>query len=834
MKRSKVFGSRIRGTSPGRGPFVSMEESRGPMTCGWVLPCVLGATGCSDEVSSGLMALLVVAGLLLAGTLARRVHRTRMASLRRELLQVASDRDETTSQYLTMFQESLDAMMTLAPPSWNFELCNRAALSLFHVADEAGFRSLSPTTLSPEVQPDGRDSTEKALSRIHAALRDGSAFFAWTHRTVTGETFPAEVLLTRAERKGRVFLQATVRDITLRVAAEEVARASGERLETLFNLIPEPCFLMSLKDGRIIHVNEALLRLSGFARGEFEGRTEAELDAWASRADRKEYVARLRRDGRVLAFEAPFRAKSGEMIVGSISGEVIRLPNGPHVLNVLRDVTLLSRVQHELQSTKAFLGNVINALGDPVFVKSEDRRFVLVNDALCSMVGVSREILLGLEDCDELFPEDQRDVFRLVDADVFATGEQNLNEESLTNVSSGDVRTIVTSKTRYVDPDGKRHVVGSIRDVTERRLAESALQRSEDLHRTILQTAMHGFWVADAQGRLIEVNDAYCAMSGFGREELLARTIPDLEVFESRDEVLARMRDIRTLGPTRFESSHRRKDGTVYDVEVSVRYRPGEGGRYVAFLQDITQRKTYDEVIRRKSSEVERFAYMISHDMNAPIVTVMTFLGYLDKDLEQGNAGRVAEDMGFIRNGLGRVARMREDLLKVSRVGVARADSVDMTLANLTREALNAVAGAISSRGVQVHAEVSPLHLVGDRHRLEEVWQNLVENAVKYMGAQPSPRIEVGVCGVGPEAVFFVRDNGMGIDPAFHARVFGPFEKLDATSEGTGLGLALVKRIVELYAGRVWVESEGLGQGSTFRFTLPGAFVAAPESPAAA
>ena len=102
-----------------------------------------------------------------------------------------------------------------------------------------------------------------------------------------------------------------------------------------------------------------------------------------------------------------------------------------------------------------------------------------------------------------------------------------------------------------------------------------------------------------------------------------------------------------------------------------------------------------------------------------------------------------------------------------------------------------------------------------------EIWQNLLENAVKFMGDQPSPRIEIGAEPHGRDTVFFVRDNGIGIDPRHQAKVFGLFEKLDPNHEGTGLGLALVKRIVELYKGTIWLESQGLGQGACFRFTLP-------------
>jgi signal transduction histidine kinase len=116
--------------------------------------------------------------------------------------------------------------------------------------------------------------------------------------------------------------------------------------------------------------------------------------------------------------------------------------------------------------------------------------------------------------------------------------------------------------------------------------------------------------------------------------------------------------------------------------------------------------------------------------------------------------------------------------------------------------------------------------LEGDRPRLVEIWQNLVENACKFMGDQPRPRVEIGVEQRGAETVFFVRDNGMGIDPHYQEKVFGLFEKLDPMGEGVGMGLALVRRVVELYQGRIWVESGGPGQGANFLFTLPAAVAA--------
>jgi signal transduction histidine kinase len=167
-----------------------------------------------------------------------------------------------------------------------------------------------------------------------------------------------------------------------------------------------------------------------------------------------------------------------------------------------------------------------------------------------------------------------------------------------------------------------------------------------------------------------------------------------------------------------------------------------------------------------------------------------------------------------------------DELLNLARVGRQCNPSVRVTFKELAREAVGLVAGRISISHAEVQVADAAVVLDGDRPRLVEIWQNLVENACKFMGDQPKPRVEIGVEQRGGETVFFVRDNGAGIDPRFREKVFGLFEKLDPKGEGTGMGLALVKRVVELYQGRIWVESGGLGQGASFLFTLPAAVVA--------
>jgi signal transduction histidine kinase len=145
----------------------------------------------------------------------------------------------------------------------------------------------------------------------------------------------------------------------------------------------------------------------------------------------------------------------------------------------------------------------------------------------------------------------------------------------------------------------------------------------------------------------------------------------------------------------------------------------------------------------------------------------------------------------------------------------------EVSLSELARQAANLVAGQIAERGVQLQIASDLPTVYGDRPRLLEVFQNLIDNAVKFMGDQPEPRLEIGCWQLDQETVCYVRDNGIGIEPRFHDKIFGLFERLDPALDGTGIGLTLVKRIIEMHGGRIWIESDGIGTGATFHFTLP-------------
>lgn len=254
------------------------------------------------------------------------------------------------------------------------------------------------------------------------------------------------------------------------------------------------------------------------------------------------------------------------------------------------------------------------------------------------------------------------------------------------------------------------------------------------------------------------------------------------------------------------------------------------------FMRDISERKRAEEererliaALESQNAELERFTYTVSHDLKSPLITLKGFMGLLEQDIEDGDADAIGKDLQQMAGAADRMARLLSELLELSRVGRLVNPPEEVALGQLVDEAMALVAGQIIQRQVEVEVRSNLPTVFGDRPRLIELLQNLIDNAVKYMGDQPRPHIVVGARIDGDETVCYVCDNGIGIDPQYREKIFGLFDQLDRTSEGSGVGLALVKRIVEVHGGRIWVESDGQGSGSTFCFSLPSQEKSAPR-----
>ena len=370
-------------------------------------------------------------------------------------------------------------------------------------------------------------------------------------------------------------------------------------------------------------------------------------------------------------------------------------------------------------------------------------------------------------------------------------------------------------------------------ELAERKRAEEALHWSETQLHVILESTDDGILAVDSKGKVIKANKRFAelwripqSVMDTGDDQALLNFV--LKQLSDPDAFLKKVQSLYSTDAVEMDTLAF-KDGRIFERYTSPMMMEGAVIGRVWSFRDITMRKRQEKELSEKNSELERFTYTVSHDLKSPLVTVKTFLGYLEQDLARPNKERVKQDVAYMHTAADKMSQLLDELLNLARIGRKMNPPERVTFKEIAQEVVRLVAGRISTGGAEVQVADADVVLEGDRPRLMEVWQNLVENACKFMGDQPKPRVEIGVEKQGSETVFFVRDNGMGIDPRYQAKVFGLFEKLDPKGEGTGMGLALVKRIVELYEGRVWVESAGLGQGANFLFTLPGAVIIEPE-----
>lgn len=366
------------------------------------------------------------------------------------------------------------------------------------------------------------------------------------------------------------------------------------------------------------------------------------------------------------------------------------------------------------------------------------------------------------------------------------------------------------------------------REMLERSLelsSQELLQANAEM-RAVFQAIPDLLFRLDRDGLILDYQTGVATEFYLQLEKLLGKRIQDVLLNQTGDifrEALQHVRQTDSMISIEYSLIMGGRKN-YYEARLS----PLLENQIVAIIRNVTEPKRVDEErealiveLEAKNAELERFTYTVSHDLKSPLITIRGFLGFLEKAALEGNTEAVKADMVRIINATDKMELLLNELLKLSRIGRLMNPPEDVSFGDLTREAMKLVSGRLIEKCVEVEIAPDLPVVYGDRLRLREVLQNLLDNALKFMVDQPQPRIEVGLRHDGDEPVFYVRDNGIGIDPRFHYKVFGLFKKLDSQAEGTGVGLAIVKRIIEVHGGRIWVESEGEGKDTTFCFTLP-------------
>lgn len=479
----------------------------------------------------------------------------------------------------------------------------------------------------------------------------------------------------------------------------------------------------------------------------------------------------------------------------------------------------------------SLLKALLDSTPDSIAVMDTDFVYVACNAAFMRFLDKGEGEIIGKTDFD-LFPDAEAGQCRQDYLHLLDTGEPVLRDMYITYAQGK--RSFQVAKTPLRNREGAiEGIVLTIRDITERRQAEESVRLQAERYATLLTTSHDGFWIMGTDGRFREVNQAFCDMTGYSREELLRMHITDLEAMEKPEETALHIKKIVQQGYDRFDTRHRRKDGTVIDVEISTSFWC-PNSEFLVFCRDITERRRAD--LQRQRYEVElqeawkqaeyenqaktRFLATASHDLRQPIQAMLLLSNLLvNSDLPPSSA-EIAFRMQEAVDGLGEMLTALLDISKLD-AGLVKPDMTEFRINDLILQLADEHLPLARERGIELRCVNSSVYVCSDQNLLSRILRNLISNAIKYA---PFGKVLIGVRREATFARIQVLDTGIGIDEEEQERVFDEFYQRGNTArdrrEGLGLGLAIVKRLARLLDHSLDVTSQP-GVGTCFNIHVP-------------
>ena len=723
-------------------------------------------------------------------------------------------------------------------------------------------------------------SAQEAVGRnlldliIPAEMRDGVRG-AIAQMAATGEPIPASELSLLRKDGSRVAVyssHAMVQapghepelfcvdiDLTERNQAAAALRESEERFRVLFEGAPDAIVLANPQSRTILDANQAACRLLGRARQEIIGMQQEQLHPPQPAEYSKETFDRHVRESQDLGFTHPIenavlRADGTEVRV-EVVAQMIRVRDEMVMMGIFRDITERKEAADALRKSEDRFRRLAENAPDLIYRYdlAPVRGFSYVSPAATAVTGYTPEEHYADPDLG----------WKLVHPD-----DRHLLEEASKDRSPGsktiELRwqkkdgSIIWTEQRnlpiFDDAGNLIALEGMARDITERK-------RNEDEYHTIIQASIDGFWITDFFGTILDVNDSVCRTLGYTRTELLGMTIRDIDADESSTEIAARTREMIQTGHARFQARHRRKDGGIIDVEVSVMHVAALGERLFAFIRNVTERKRAEaaraevESQLRESQKMEALGTLaggVAHDFNNIVAAIIGNVELARQDVGSGHPA--LESLEEIRKASRRARDLVQQILAFGRRQLLERKVI--SLAQPIDESVRLLRSTLPA-GVELRVECAPdaPRVLADATQIEQVLLNLCSNAWQAMRSKDGPgMIEVRLTDhtvkatpyQGPErrtkgeriplrpgryACLTVSDNGPGMDQATRSRIFEPFFTTKRAGEGTGLGLSVVHGIVHDHEASIVVQSAP-GEGATFRIYLPAAQPALAQSPA--
>jgi len=623
-------------------------------------------------------------------------------------------------------------------------------------------------------------------------------------------------------------------DITGRKKAEAAVRESEERWRSIVDSANDGILVYD-RSLNVTFVNRAAERILGLARAEIIGAAGFTSLLSCIHEDGRALDPQTERPTRVTArtgtpltnYVVGVRRRDGTVTWLSVNTAFLRRREESDwygIVSTLSDVTAEKYAELKLRESEARYRRTFELAASGIAHIGMDRRFMRVNRRLCEILGYPEAELLRLTGRDISHPDDldvinsQRPALYAGEIDAVRVEKRYLRKD----------RTpvwVALSMTVERDAEGRpTHEIAVYNDITAQREAEARVRESEELYRQTFQLAASGIAHVGLDGRFLQVNRSLCDILGTTEGEL---SHPDDKDLTDRER--ARVHD-GEIDSVRFEKRYLRKNGTPVWVELAValaRDPHGHPQYEIAIFDDITERKRAEEALRaaheelkRSNAELEQFAYVASHDLQEPLRMVSSYTQLVMRRYGDRLDGDAKEFMNYVVDGAARMKQLIEDLLAYSRVGTKGKDFKPVPVENALKRAVTNLRAAIEESGAEVSHDALPT-VNADEVQLAQLFQNLMGNALKFRGAG-KPHVHVSCSEKENDFELHVKDNGIGIEPQYFERIFMLFQRLHTKGDypGTGIGLAICKKVVERHGGRIWVESEP-GKGSSFNFTLP-------------
>ena len=657
-----------------------------------------------------------------------------------------------------------------------------------------------------------------------------------------GSEFPIEIMLSPLESAEGIVVTAAIRDISVRKEAEKhLARMEG-RYRGLLEAAPDAMVVVN-QGGEIVLLNVQAEKQFGYRRDELLGQKVKNIipSGFAERliADEKRSVEDALAQQIGTGIELIARRKNGSEFPIEIMLSPLDSAEGILVTAAIRNISVRREAEKHLALMEGRYRGLLEAAPDAMVVVNPSGDIVLLNVQAEKQFGYRRDELVG-QKVKNIIPEGFAE--RLV-ADGLRSAEDALAQQIGTGIELIALRKNGTEfpieiMLSPLDSAEGILVTAAIRDISVRKEAEKHLARMEGRYRGLLEAAPDAMVVVNQKGDIVLLNVQAEKQFGYHRDELVGQRMKNIipagfaerliaDALRSTEDALAQQ-----IG-TGIEITGRRKDGTEFPIEIMLSpLESAEGVLVTAAIRDITTRKVAEahllykvEELNRSNEELGQFAYIASHDLQEPLRMVASYTQLLARRYKGRLDSDADEFITFAVDGANRMQRLIQDLLAYSRVGTKGKELRETSSEEALQRAILNLRGAIADSGAMVtHDPLPPV--LADETQLVQLFQNLIGNAIKYQNPGV-PRIHISaIKNGGGKWTFSVRDNGLGIDPQYFERIFVMFQRLHKREEfaGTGIGLAICKKIVERHGGEISVQSQP-GKGSTFSFALAGSGV---------